>query len=158
MRTPRQSPSGPTVLPFAQLGLSADAAFVAATPLVVPFDTVVYETEAFGGFETLGGKSVFFLPYGAYLAVLQLTIDTTPTLIAATLEVNANAVGDAASGTSAISSVNLTASAVRFVTEAPIAGHSFPCSVIPAITVTGGGNGNVVSAITKLFVWQLQGF
>lgn len=158
MRSPRQSPSGPAVLPFAQLGLSADAAFVAATPLVIPFDTVVYQTAAFGGFETLSGHSVFFVPFGAYLAVLQLVVDTTPTLVAGALEINSNASGDAGAGTSAISSVSFSMTAVRFAAETPIAGHDNPCSVIPVLTVTGGGNGNVVAATTKLFVWQLQAF
>lgn len=154
----RQSPSGPTILPFAQLGLSANVPFVDGDPLPVPFDTVVYETESFGAFESLNGVSVFFVPFGVYLATLELAVDTTPTSLAAALEVLSNATGDASGGTSAISSINLTTSAVRLTSEVPIPGHSLPCSVIPVVTVTGGGNGNVISTNTKLFVWQLQQF
>jgi len=145
-------------MPFAQLGFSADVPFVDGAQTPLPFDTIVYESAAFGGFELITGLSVFFVPFGAYLVTLQADIDTTPTQLDASVAVSSASGSDASAATSALSAISFPLSAVRFSSEIPIPGHVRPCSILAGVQVTGGGNGNITAQFTKLFVWKLQEF
>lgn len=150
--------------PFVVLGLSEDAPFIDGTPLVIPFDTVVYQSSAFGGFETEAGSELFFLPFGVYLATLQIIIDTEPTTLDAILQIGSGSAGDAGDGqTNGVSGAAVTISAARLGSETPIPAHVLPVATVPRVLVTGGGNGNVLAVLgdsgaTKLFIWKLVEF
>jgi hypothetical protein len=138
--------------------MSADSPFVDGVTDVPSFDTVVYQSSAFGAFGTLGGKSIFSVPFGVYLVVLQMETDTTPTKFEGFVEVASNVAGDVAGISSAGNRVSTPLSAVRLSSEIAIPGLPFPCAVEPGYTVTGGGNGNILATISRLFVWQLAKF
>lgn len=156
---PRAPQGFGAVSPYAQLGLSEVVPFVDGVNTIVPFDTVIYQSAAFGGFEDITGNSTFFVPFGVYLVTLQLDVDTTPTMVEVGTSIISASNGDAAASTSASSlgAVALSLSAVRFGSETPIPGHVLPCAIPVAVLVTGGGDGNV-ALITKMFVWKLQEF
>lgn len=152
-------------MPFAQLGLADDVPYTPGSALVIPFSTVVYQSEAFGGFETLSGVSAFFVPFGAYFASIQIGIaanDGDPSGLESTLQI-ASASDSDVGGISADFNnagdgpdrIAVPMSAVRAAGETPIPGHVLPCAVIPVITVVGGSAGNVLQAQTKLLVWKL---
>lgn len=146
-------------MPFAQLGLSADVPFEDGVDRGIPFDTVIYQSGQFGGFETEAGISVFFVPFGVYFVTLQVVVDTSPTEVGISAQVASGSAQDATANTVANQvAANASLSAVRFESEAPLPGHVLPVGVIPLIGVTGGGNGNILAASTKLFVWQLAQF
>jgi hypothetical protein len=155
---PGGTPSGAALLPFAQLGLSADAPFVDGVSSLIPFDTVVYQSRAFGDFEIVTGASALFVPFGVYLVTLQANVDTTPTQLDANVIVQSGSDGDSGANSSALAAIALTMSAVRLGSETPFPGHVLPVAVLPAALVTGGGNGNFIADTTKLFVWQLAQF
>lgn len=144
--------------PFAQLGLSADVPFVDGAPTVLPFDEVVYQSTAFGGFEIESGNSLFYVPFGVYLVTLQADVDTTPTSLVGSITVASGSGLDAGSNGSTGIAVTVSMSAVRFGSETPSPGHVRPCAILPAVAVIGGGNGEIQADTTKLFVWQLQQF
>jgi hypothetical protein len=145
--------------PFAQLGLSANVPYVDGNTSGIPFDTVVYRSASFGDFEQEGGISVFFVPFGVYLVTLQVVIDNTPTTLGVSLQVGSGSATDvSASDIEGQQAVNATISAVRAGSETPSPGHILPCAVVPLISVVGGGDGNILAATTKLFVWKLTEF
>jgi len=145
--------------PFAQLGLSGNVPYVDGVARFIPFDTVVYESASFGDFEIEAATSIFFTPFGVYLATLQVSIDVEPTVLGISLQIGSGSEEDAtASDVAALQAVNATMSAVRFGSETPAPGHLLPVLFVPGIEVTGGGNGNILAEGTNLFIWQLARF
>lgn len=157
-------PTSLTAQPFAQLKLSQDQAYSAGVAAPILFDTIVYQSAPFGGFEVFGGNNLFFVPFGVYLCVLQVEVDGEDiSRVASSIGVQSGSALSGGSSTSDYTNAspadNTTSmSAVRLASELPIPGTLLPCAVVPILNVESSSPGVVVSDVTRLLVWKLAQF